>query len=85
MDMTSSSEAREMLHRSIAAFSDDGKLSVDELDHIIQAGMSDGVLDAEERAVLKKTISKLTHSDFSPELWARVEQLVKRFELDDMN
>ena len=79
------SSAKEMLSRSIAAFSDDGKLSVDELDHILQAGMQDGLLDAEERAVLKKTISKLTHSDFTPELWARVEQLVKRFELDDMN
>jgi len=77
--------ANEMLSRSIAAFSDDGKLSVDELDHILQAGIQDGLLDAEERAVLKKTISKLTHSDFTPELWARVEQLVKRFELDDMN
>lgn len=74
--------SQEMLDRSIAAFSDDGRLSVDELDHILAAGLQDGILDEEERQVVFKVISKLTAADFSPELWARVEQLIRKYELD---
>lgn len=74
--------SQEMLNRSIAAFSDDGRLSVDELDHIVAAGLQDGVLDEEERQVVFKVISKLSAADFSPELWSRVEQLIRKYELD---
>lgn len=74
--------SQEMLNRSIAAFSDDGRLSVDELDHIVAAGLQDGVLDEEERQVVFKVISKLSAADFSPELWSRVERLIRKYEFD---
>jgi hypothetical protein len=83
--MSKDGDAHEMHHRAVTAFSDDGKLNVDELDHILEAGLRDGKLDAGERAVIKKVITSLTASDFTPELWARVEQVVARFDLDDMN
>lgn len=75
--------SQEMLNRSIAAFSDDGRLSVDELDHIVSAGLADdGELDNAEKEVLFKVLSKLTAADFSPELWNRVESLIRKYELD---
>ncbi len=72
-----------MLNRSISAFSDDGRLSVGELDYIVEAAMTDGVLDPAEREVLKKVLCKLTSRYLTPELWTRVEQLIKKFGLDD--
>lgn len=73
-----------MLARSIAAMTDDWKLSIDELDHILEAGLEDGYLDAEERAVLFRTLSRLSAKDFSPQLWKHVEYLIEKHGLDGM-
>ena len=81
--MPESKTAQEMLARSIAAMTDDWKLSVDELEHIIEAGLEDdGKLDAEERAVLFRILSRLSAKDFSVQLWNRVEQLIRQHDLD---
>jgi len=80
--MTESRSAKEMLARSIAAMTDDWKLSVDELDHILEAGLEDGYLDEEERAVLFRILSRLSAKDFSPQLWNHVEYLIRKHDLD---
>jgi len=80
--MEESPSAREMLARSIAAMTDDGRLTVDELEHILEAGLEDGVLDAEEKRMLFRIISRLSASDFSSQLWERVERLIEQYDLD---
>lgn len=80
--MEESRSAREMLARSVAAMTDDGKLTVDELEYILEAGLEDGVLDREEKAMLFRIISRLSASDFSPQLWHRVERLIEQYDLD---
>jgi dUTPase len=72
-----------MIFRTIQCFSNDGKLDVNELDQIVKIAMYDGVVDAEEKKVLKQIIFNLTSKDLTPELWNRVEQLVAHYGLDE--
>lgn len=80
--MNTGHDAGEMYKRIVAAFSDDGKLSVDELDHILQAALRDGQFQEEEKQLLIDMISQLSAADFTPEIWDRVEELVREFGLD---
>jgi len=81
--MSKHSDVGEMYHLAVGALSENGRLSVEELDKIVEAGLRDGKLDQHERALLFKLISKLTREDFTPEMWDRVEKLIEWFELDD--
>ncbi len=76
------SDASEMISRAIESFSNDGKLDVNELDQIVRIALADGVVDDEEKNVLKSIIYNLTSKDLTPELWARVEELVAHYDLD---
>jgi uncharacterized membrane protein YebE (DUF533 family) len=78
----SQSSASAMIFRSIRCFSDDGVLDVEELDRIVAIALADGVMDEDERKVLKNIILNLTSRDLTPEMWERVEQLVKHYRLD---
>jgi dUTPase len=77
------SDAPKMIFRSIECFSNDGILDVNELDQIVRIARADGVVDDEERKVLKNIIYNLTSKDLTPEMWTRVEQLVVQYALDE--
>jgi dUTPase len=77
------SDASKMIFRSIECFSNDGILDVNELDQIVRIARADGVVDDEERKVLKNIIYNLTSKDLTPEMWTRVEQLVVQYALDE--
>ncbi len=72
-----------MIFRTAKCFSNDGRLDVDELDQIVKIALADGVVDAEERKVLKNIIYNLTSRDLTTEMWTRVEQLVAHYRLDE--
>ncbi len=76
------SDTAEMIFRTIQCFQNDGKLDVNELDQIVKIALQDGHVDEAEKNVLKNIIYNLTSKDLTAELWARVEQLVKHYELD---
>ena len=76
------SEPSEMIFRTIQCFRDDGKLDVPELDQIIKIALADGVVDEAERKVLKSIIFNLTSNDLTVEMWHRVEQVVKHYDLE---
>jgi tellurite resistance protein len=77
------SDVSEMMSRAIESFSNDGRLDVNELDQIVKIALADGVVDDEEKKVLKSIIYNLTSKDLTPELWTRVEELVARYNLDE--
>jgi len=76
-------DSSEMIFRTMQCFSDDGKLDVIELDQIVKIALEDGVVDEDEKTVLKNIIFNLTSKDLTPELWHRVEQLVAHYKLDE--
>ncbi len=77
------SDSSAMIFRAIKCFSNDGRLDVNELDQIVKIALADGVVDDEERQVLKNIIYNLTSKDLTPEMWNRVEQLVANYDLDE--
>ena len=76
--------AETMRQLCIAAFSDDGHLSVDELDGIVAAGTVDGSMGPDEKHILTRLITRLTANDLNPQLWTRIEHLIVEYQLDDM-
>ncbi len=60
------SDASEMIFRTVKCFSNDGRLDVGELDQIVKIALADGVVDDEERKVLKNIIYNLTSKDLPP-------------------
>jgi hypothetical protein len=79
--MISESNWQRMKQHAFEAFARDGKVSVRELDKIVEIGCSDGDFDEHEKAVLINVISNLTRADMSAEMWAKIDELIHKFEL----
>ncbi len=77
------SDAAEMIFRTIQCFTDDGRLDVEELNQIVEIALRDGTVDDEEKTVLRNIIFNLTSRDLTTEMWARVEQLIAHYRLDE--
>lgn len=58
----------EMAYRSIECFTNDGKLKVDELKQLLDIALRDGVVDDNERRVLRNIFSRLTPAELTPEM-----------------
>lgn len=74
--------ASKMIAVAVESFKNEGKLKVAELDQILDLAMADDKMDKDEKKALMNILFTLTSADLTPELWARVEQVVRRFGLD---
>ena len=79
--MVNESDWQEMKRHAFEAFSNDGRMSVQELEKIVEIGCADGSFDEHEKSVLINIISNLTRVDLNDEMWARVDELIHKFEL----
>ena len=80
--MGETGDSRAMLERFQRCFGD-GVLDLEEFEEIIAIAMRDGKLDPAERQVLKEIIFSLTSADLKPDLWERVEEVVRMLKLDE--
>ena len=72
-----------MKQHAFDAFARDGRMSVSELEKIVQIGCADGKFDEHEKAVLINIISNLTRADMNDAMWLKVDELIHKFELHD--
>lgn len=72
-----------MKQHAFEAFQANGKLDVHELEQIVEMGCSNGNFDDQEKIVLINIISNLTRADLHDAMWAKVAELIHKFELDD--
>ena len=70
-----------MKQHAFEAFTRDGKMSVSELEQIVQIGCVDGDFDEDEKAVLINIIFNLTRADLNDAMWAKVDELIHKFGL----
>ncbi|TQV75015.1 hypothetical protein FLL45_08725 [Aliikangiella marina] len=70
----------ELTYRSINCFADDGKLDVNELESLVEIALKDGVIDDNEKRVLRNIIDRLTDEELTSEMVAKIHQL--RTDLD---
>jgi hypothetical protein len=69
------SDYLELAYRSIQCFANDGKLLMPELDQLIAIALQDGVVDEQEKRILRSILSRLKPVDLTPEMRARIDQL----------
>ena len=80
--MINSSDWQEMKRKAFEAFANDGRMDAAELEQIVQIGCADGEFDEQEKAVLINVISSLTRADMDDAMWATVDELIQKFELE---
>jgi hypothetical protein len=73
--MAESRDYLEMAFRSIQCFSNDGVLEVAELKKIVAIAQRDGVVDDNEKRILRSIIAKLTPSDLNDDMRKAVADL----------
>lgn len=71
-----------MKQHAFEAFKNKGRLDVHELEEIIQLGSANGDFDEHEKTVLINIISNLTRADLTNAMWAKVAELIHKFELE---
>lgn len=80
--MVNKSDWQEMKRLAFEAIARDGRMSVFELERIVELGCADGNFDEHEKIVLINIISNLTRADMDDAMWAKVDELIHKFELE---
>jgi len=71
-----------MKKHAFEAFSSNGRLDVSDLEQIVNIGCNDGGFDEDEKIVLINIISNMTRADLNDAMWAKVAELISKFELE---
>lgn len=73
--MADNKDYLELAYRSIQCFSNDGKLLLPELNQLVDIALKDGVVDENEKRVLRAILRRLVHDELTPQMLARVKEL----------
>jgi hypothetical protein len=73
-----------MKRQAFNAYLDDGVMSVEELEQIVDIGCADGDFDEREKEMLVTVISGLTPDDMTEAMWLKVDELVHKFKLNEL-
>ena len=79
--MVIESNWQEMKQHAFETYRRNGRMSVQELEKIVEIGCADGSFDEDEKVVLINIISSLTRADMTDDMWVKVDELIHRFEL----
>jgi len=79
--MVNESDWKAMKQQAFDAFARDGKMSVHELERIVDTALADGEFDDLEKAVLVNIISNLTGAEMTDAMWLKVDELINKFDL----
>jgi hypothetical protein len=79
--MVSKSDWKDMKRHAFESFSSEGRMSVSELQQIVEIGCADGEFDEHEKTVLINVITNLTRAEMNDEMWAKVDELIHKFDL----
>ncbi|MCZ4306047.1 hypothetical protein O4G98_15035 [Zoogloeaceae bacterium G21618-S1] len=75
MNIQENRDYLELAFRSIECFSNDGKLDVRELQKLVDVVLRDGLVDDNEKRVLRSILRRLTTAELTPEMLARIESV----------
>lgn len=80
--MVTKSSWQETKRLAFESFKSDGKLNSPELEQIVKTGCTIGDFDENEKTILINIISSLTRADLNADMWAKVDELIHKLELD---
>lgn len=72
---------KEMKQHAFEAYARDGRMDVHDLEKIVEIGCANDGFDDNEKAVLINIIASLTRADMSDAMWAKVDELIHKFDL----
>ena len=72
---------KDMKQHAFKALTSEGPMNVQELEKIVDIGCAEGGFDSQDKAVLINVIANLTRADLNAEMWAKVDELIQKFEL----
>ena len=72
---------KEMKQHAFEAYASEGRMDVHVLEKLVELGCNDGGFDDDEKAVLINVIASLTRADMHDAMWAKVDELIHKFEL----
>ena len=81
--MVDDSNWQDMKQHAFEAFQTNGKMEGHDLEQIVEIGCRNGDFDEQEKIVLINIISNMTRADLDDAMWAKVAELINKFELDD--
>ena len=58
----------------LVAFANDGTMDRAELERFKELALSDGVVDDEEKLVLRKVFARVSEEKVGPEIWAEIQR-----------
>ena len=70
-----------MKQHAFDAFARDGRMSVGELEQLVNIALADGEFDTEEKTVLINIITNLTSAEMTDAMWLKVDELIHKFNL----
>ena len=74
-----SSASTDIALSSIQIFMNDGTIDIHELEHMLGLALRDGVMDEDEKHVLKNVFSKVAEHEVAPEVWARMQEIREKY------
>ena len=80
-EMVNKSDWKAMKQHAFDAFARDGRMSVRELEQLVNIALADGEFDEKEKLVLVDIISNLTSSEMTDAMWLKVDDLIHKFDL----
>lgn len=60
---------------ALQVFADDGTMDLDELDHLLDLAMRDGVIDSDEKRVLKNLFDRCPEGSVPEEVQQRIQEI----------
>jgi hypothetical protein len=72
---------KEMKQHAFEAYARDGRMDVRVLEQMVELGRADGEFNDNEKMVMINVIASLTRADMNDAMWAKVDELIHKFEL----
>ncbi len=79
--MTKGPSHIELAYSAIPVFADDGTLDMGELNFLLGIALRDGVIDDNERAVLRSIFDRVTEDEVSARVWKRIEDVRQQHDI----
>ena len=79
--MVNNSDWKAMKQLAFDTFAREGRMSVRDLEEIVDVALADGEFDNDEKEVLINIISNLTGEEMTDAMWLKVDELINKFDL----
>ena len=72
---------KDMKQHAFEAYASEGRMDVHVLEKLVEIGCANGGFDDNEKSVMINVIASLTRADMHDAMWAKVDELIHKFEL----